>query len=176
MNLMPNMVEAAEFERLRQWQAYEAAKKVMPQWVREVDHGACLVWAMAAMAVLPRFGLKPCIQAGSMSWPMDPNAVPPKPTHFGYEWTPGQRTSDEGLMPEIHVWVGLTRSQEIVDFSTSELPAKAKLHGVAWSGPKPPPFLWVRTKGLPVGVHYRPFRDATLFAYERIKMLWRETR
>jgi len=70
-------------------------------------------------------------------------------------------------LPEIHVWVGLPDSGEIVDFSTSTFKKLAiERHGLRWSGPDPPKFLW----GIPPsGTIYRPHREATLFALELLK-------
>ena len=59
-----------------------------------------------------------------MQWKM----VPPElddginPTHFSFLWSPGSPESRAsvaaGHLPEMHVWVGLPDSGELVDFST----------------------------------------------------------
>jgi hypothetical protein len=65
------------------------------------------------MGVLLQKGYRALIQAGSMSWPIvSPGQDDGKAaTHFSYEWSPWREESQValklGLLPEIHVWVGL---------------------------------------------------------------------
>ena len=70
-----------------------------------------------------------------MSWPI---VLPGQddgtaPTHFSYEWSPWREESQAalklGLLPEIHVWVGLPDQNELLDFATKFLPDQAAKEG-----------------------------------------------
>lgn len=136
--------------------------------------GSCLYWSLALMGVLLENGYRALIQAGSLSWPI----VPPgeddgsSPTHFSYEWSPWREESQAalklGLLPEIHIWVGLPDQNELLDFSTKSLPEQAAIEGLAWRTAPPPEFLWCGPSELPEGVLYKPNMDAIRFILHRI--------
>jgi hypothetical protein len=146
------------------------------QWYgdQEQQGGSCLYWSLALMGVLIEHGYRALIQAGSMSWPI----VPPgeddgkSPTHFSYEWSPWREESQAalklGLLPEIHVWVGLPDQNQLLDFSTKFLPQQAAKEGLVWRTPPPPDFLWCGPSELPNGVIYKPHLDAIGFILNRI--------
>ena len=106
--------------------------------------GLCLYYAHHTAAVLCQHGLSAVIQAGSLQWPRvrrgeDDGQID---THFAYMWTP---TSPEsalsvalGNLPEIHVWVGILNSQEIVDFTTRHLRSAAEARGMVWTAAQRP--------------------------------------
>ena len=73
-----------------------------------------------------------------------------------------------GLLPEIHVWVGLPDQNELLDFATKFLPEQAAKEGLAWRTPPPPDFLWCGPSELPEGVLYKPDLDAIGFILDRI--------
>jgi hypothetical protein len=118
------------------------------------------------------------IQAGSLQWPRvlrsEDDGV--MNTHFAYQWTPGAYDSAVsvamGNLPEMHVWVGLLDSQEIVDFTTRHLTLAAARRGMAWTAPRPPSYLWCPANGLPDWVVYRPNRDASIYACTLLKRLF----
>ena len=140
--------------------------------------GLCLYYAHHTAAVLWRHGLPVVIQAGSMQWPricrQEDDGV--MDTHFAYQWTPGAYDSALsvalGNLPEMHVWIGLLDSQEIVDFTTRHLKAAAAHRGFTWSAAEPPRYLWCRADRLPDWVVYRPIADASIYACTIIKRLF----
>ena len=95
------------------------------------------------------------------------------PTHFSYEWSPWREESQAalklGLLPEIHVWVGLPDQNELLDFATKFLPEQAAKEGLAWRTPHPPDFLWCGPSELPEGVLYKPDLNAIGFILDRIR-------
>jgi hypothetical protein len=154
----------ATSNRYRQWYADQAEQG-----------GRCFYWSLTLMGVLLQNGYRALIQAGSMSWPI----VPPSQddgktaTHFSYEWSPWREESQAalklGLLPEIHVWVGLPDNNELLDFTTKFLPHQAAHEGLAWRTPLPPEFLWCGPAELPDGVIYKPNLGAIAFILERIR-------
>ena len=130
--------------------------------------GLCLYYARETVAVLRHNGIKAVLQAGSMQWPIvkpeDDDGV--SNTHFAYMWEPDHPLSilatKFGALPEIHVWVGLPETQEVVDFSTRYFKEAAEERGLKWRTEDPPQYLWAHE--LPNWVRYVPNRDATIFA------------
>ena len=122
---------------------YRATRNRYRQWYADqAEHGGgCFYWTLTLMGVLLQKGYRALIQAGSMSWPI----VPPgqddgkSPTHFFYEWSPWREKSHAalrlGLLPEIHVWVGLPDQNELLDFATKFLPEQAVKEGLIWRTP-----------------------------------------
>ena len=95
------------------------------------------------------------------------------PTHFSYEWSPWREESQAalrlGLLPEIHVWVGLPDQNELLDFSTKFLPQQSAKDGLAWRTAPPPDFLWCGPSELPAGVISKPDLGAIGFILNRIE-------
>lgn len=150
---------------------FQAAKGVMLEWYGEhlADQGACLYWAQTTMRELALRGYTPLLQAGTMLW----RIVPPsqddgiRPTHFGYEWTPDEPFSQKalaaGLLPELHIWVAVRETQELVDFSTAYLPRIAKeRYGFEWNTELPPEYIFGRP---PEDAFYRPLLPAIKFVW-----------
>jgi hypothetical protein len=140
--------------------------------------GQCLYYAHHTAAILWRHKYKAVIQAGSLQWPRvrreeDDGRIN---THFAYMWTPGAYDSAlsvaMGNLPEMHVWVGILDSQEIVDFTTRHLRAAAEARGMAWTAADPPPYLWCPAASTPDWVVYRPDRDASIYACMILKRLF----
>ncbi len=150
--------------RYRQWYANQAEYG-----------GRCLNWSLTLMGVLLQNGYRALIQAGSMSWPIVPLGQDDgkSPTHFSYEWSPWREESQAaltlGLLPEIHVWVGLPDQNELLDFATKFLPEQAAKEGLIWRTPAPPDFLWCGPSELPEGVLYKPNLNAIGFILDRIR-------
>jgi hypothetical protein len=142
---------------------------------RHEQGGQCLYWSLTLMAVLLERGYRALIQAGSMSWPIVPRREDDGkiPTHFSYECSPWRAESQAalglGLLPEIHVWVGLPDQNQLLDFSTKFLPKQAAQEGLVWRTPPPPDFLWCSPSELPDGVIYKPTLDAIGFILNRIQ-------
>jgi hypothetical protein len=144
----------------------------------ENQPGLCLFTAHHTARVLWQHGQRAVIQAGSLQWPRikrseDDGVVN---THFAYVWTPGALDSAVsvalGNLPEMHVWVGLMESQEIVDFTTRHLKTAAADHGMSWSAGDPPAYLWCPANETPDWVVYRPDRDASIYACTVLKRLF----
>jgi hypothetical protein len=154
--------------------------------------GVCLYAAWAVYDVLrdrPDVG-RVVLQAGSCSWPLinesEDDGV--RPTHFSYVWDATSYEAEfvrrtgwpalvnvNGLavpsLPEMYVWVGLVDSQEIIDLTAGDLPARAKIGGLVWTAPKPPDYLWVPVAKLPDRVLYKPEPDATVLALRIMKRM-----
>lgn len=140
--------------------------------------GACLFWTMHGIEVLRERGIRAILQAGSAFWPriradQDDGRCN---THFGYKWSPAEPASmaaiAEGRLPEMHVWIGIPISGEIVDFTTKFWPDQAmELTGETWPGTPPPDIFWDTPNMLP-GAWYTHSRDAALFALKAIMALY----
>jgi hypothetical protein len=140
--------------------------------------GLCLYYAHHTAAVLTQHGLPAVIQAGSLQWPRirpeeDDGVID---THFAYEWTPCASASALsvalGNLPEMHVWVGILNTQEIVDFTIRHLRAAAEARGMVWTAADPPPYLWCPANQTPAWVVYRPNREASVYACLLLKRLF----
>ncbi len=153
-------------------------RRLDPELVAEAKRthrGLCLFWSLTALAVFHRLGIHAVPQAGTMVWTVLPDAKDDgtKDTAFGYEWSPDEPFSQEalaqGLLPEMHVWVGLPESQEIVDFSTGELKDVCEnRHGIQWRTADPPAYVWGKP---PECALYRPIYDATVLAVQKMAAL-----
>jgi len=143
-------------------------------------HGRCLYIAHATASVLHRHGRRVCIQAGSMQWPRmrreEDDIIGSRHTHFAYMWEPRSQKSRqalfEGHMPEMHVWVALLDSQEVVDFSTRDFRTLAEAAGLAWTADAPPRYLCAGEHNWPDWVRYEPYREATLVACRILQELF----
>ncbi len=132
-------------------------------------HQSCLYATAASLVVLHRHGIKAIPQAGDMCWPRitEEKDDGVSPTHWSYVWSPDDYRSAmaiaAGKLPEIHIWVGILDTNEVLDINTKFFPRACKESlGIDWDAPDPPDFLW--TREIPDGVVYRPIREATIFA------------
>src|SRR3974390_692150 len=119
-------------------------------------HGECFWWTACGAIVLRRYGLKPVIQAGDAQWPiLDPKCDDGKcSTHFSYMWSERDPNVSKmnmllGGLPEIHTWLGLVETQELIDFSTGGIREQAEKHGLKWTAPDLPNFIWSNSKEVP---------------------------
>ena len=140
--------------------------------------GLCIYYANTVANLLHRHGLHVVIQAGSLQWPRIRRAEDDGVTnsHFAYMWSPhttaSLRSMSIGNLPEMHVWVGLIESQELVDFSTRHFKEAAQKLGMTWTADSPPPYVWCPANQLPDWVRYTPNREATLFACHILEKLF----
>jgi hypothetical protein len=151
--------------------------------IMEREHPAyierrCLDWSrMLLKRLRAESGVRAVIQAGSFSWPIVPEDLDDgvSPTHFSYVWEPESTVSRQrfrdGLIPEMHIWVGLPETQEIVDLTTCFLPELVVQAGLKWRTPAPPPFLWVTQDELPERVLYKPDKLAIALALHFAKQI-----
>lgn len=142
-------------------------------------HQQCLWFAYFTALAIGNRGGRPVIQAGSAYWPIIPREMAeldyPGVHRFGYEFTPGAHNAlilrSRGYLPEIHCWVGLPNSGELIDVTTcywkrccAELFPDEK-----WLAPDPPDYFWqINTRPFPWGVDYRPDRQAIYFVHQII--------
>lgn len=140
----------------------------------------CLEFAWHGYQIIKAYAGAPrtIIQAGSASWPRLAVDDGVSPTHFSYEWNadaPVTRMFLSGLiplvprndghmsasLPEMHVWLAVPESEEIIDFTTGLWPAAClSTIGHEWLAPRPPEYLWTFGSRLPAGVRYVPDHDA----------------
>ena len=139
--------------------------------------GGCVYLAHHTLEVLAEAGIPCCIQAGTMCWPRvtEEQDDGVSSTHFSYVWEPEHPRSQEqmraGRLPELHAWVGIPATQEVVDLTTRNFPkACMAVLGEPWLGPKPPDYLWQRE--LPDWVVYEPNEQATLYTMVRLWKLY----
>ena len=159
--------------------AYVQAKYAAREATRSKDDdGLCAYFALFGMIELKELGLKPCIQGGSAFWPRVPepeNTPESVATHYGYQWEPGSEMSKMavkmGCLPEMHIWIGLVETQELVDFSTTSWPTSASNRGVEWFGDRPPGYVWCQPEGLPKYVRYEADPIATRVAARYLSKL-----
>jgi hypothetical protein len=144
----------------------------------ETRPGLCLYYAHHVASVLWHHRYRAVIQAGSLQWPRvrreeDDGIIN---THFAYEWSPHTQASQVamavGNLPEMHVWVGILDTQEIVDFTTRHLKASAQALGMGWTAPDPPAYLWCPASATPDWVVYRPIAEASVYACSILKQLY----
>lgn len=140
-----------------------ARQKLAEFTTEEEQIGNCLFQTVAVIIAAREHGLDLVLYAGSAHWPVDATGT------FGFEWDPEHPVSQlrliQGALPEMHVWAGDPRAQEIVDISTAHWRAYfdrtcAQVEGWVWTAPDPPAFLWCRPEALPPRVDYRPDRLA----------------
>jgi hypothetical protein len=156
---------------------FEAVRARVAEKAGPSAPNACLYWAAYGIEELEKRGVRACFQAGSCFWPRirmaDVGNYPETdPINFGYQWDDAMtareavvRALTTGRLPEIHVWLGLTATQEIIDFTAGYFPANCdKLLHHDWPGAVPPEFFWGTYGALPDGVVYRPSPVATIAA------------
>lgn len=126
---------------------------------------ACLYWSMHTVGVLKRHSIRAVIQGGSASWPRmrrdQDDGV--SPTHFSYVFEIDNPLTIKRIMsntmPEMHVWVGIPATSEIIDMTTGFWPQQClALIGADWPGDKPPSYFW--SDRMPSGVVYTPDEKA----------------
>lgn len=167
--------------------------KVVREFVDETYTGdnlnlACLTYAQACLEAFLRLRIPAVIQAGSASYQrvsderMEDESE--QHTHFSYVWenqmdnvqlamyaeyllaqTRGGRDSFQ--LPEIHVWIAIPMTHEIIDVTTRYVPENCeKLTGLPFDGPPVPDFFWWCPDDgpLPTNMVYQPDAQACMFA------------
>lgn len=141
---------------------------------------ACLVWALSAYRALLENKERPIIQAGTCLWPRirEDQDDGETSTHFGYEWHYDAQTRyliSEGRLPEMHVWIAILNTNEIVDLSTGYFTTRCQeIIGMNWPGDRPPRYLWCEADKIPDRVIYKPYFSATKVAVEFAEKLLQE--
>lgn len=135
--------------------------------------GSCLYSSLYTVLLLgKKHGIKAILQAGTMGW----RVVKPELdngigiTHFSFQWSPDTLASKiavaTGNLPEMHVWVGIPDTQELIDINTNIVPKFLQLMcpEQVWSADMPPDFLWTSVKGWSHDCYYEPVMEATVLA------------
>lgn len=153
---------------------YEAVKADVIEHHGEdsIKRGGCIFWTLSGLKILHREGYQALPQAGNLQWPIVTHQTDDGvgPTHFSYMWSPKEFGSVlsivQGGIPEIHTWIGLADTREIIDFSTGYLRYCAEGMGFKWKAPDPPKYLWM--KEFPRDVYYTPVREAIIYLVGKI--------
>ena len=141
------------------------------QQLENRHYGSCLYYSHYLATQLFDLGKRVLIQAGSLQWPrILPSQDDGKcSTHFSYMWEnideKNRVAISRGVLPEMHVWCALPEEQELIDFSTGELPTQCEITTpMKWTRIQPPKFFWGGAKDIPEGVIYDPSYEASLLA------------
>jgi hypothetical protein len=112
---------------------------------------------------------EPSRKAGSASWRFLPPHLDDgiQATHFTNQWSPTEPQSREriraGQLPEIHCWLAIPSTREIVDFSTGYIHHAARASGLEWKADPLPPYIWCREGDPHPGTVYMPCLEAIEF-------------
>lgn len=123
--------------------------------------GLCILWADRVIKELAFYGVRGIFQAGSASWPFRTDwEADPEMSHLSYVWDQDEPRTvyllKRDLLPEMHCWVGIPASQELVDLTTIYLPELVNgWPGFRWQAPIMD-HLWTKANDLPHGVSYTP--------------------
>lgn len=145
----------------------------MRRWYGERGQNgmACLYYMQAGMVELHQHGIDCRAAAGTAHFHMQPDDG--KMTHFSMVWRGDPKaqerrvatlTGDQVPLPEMHCWIYLPSTKEVVDFSAGHVPTLAKAMGFQWKTEPPPPYIWARPESLFPRAIYLPNRDATRLA------------
>lgn len=127
--------------------------------------GWCLHSSLATLAILHLHGVKAILQAGTAYWRRAPDKLP-GPTFFGYKFEAHNSFMAELFrmlesLPEIHVWVGIVETNEMIDIETCHFPDVClELIKEDWPAKKPPDYLWTTCDKLPRNCYYVPYKQA----------------
>lgn len=104
--------------------------------------GACFYYMISTLIVLEDYGFRVTPMAGSAYYKQTKDGK-----SYGYEWSPDTERSrlalEQGGLPEIHCFVGLIDSEEIVDVSVRHVKTLAKSAGFPFEdGIELPDFVW----------------------------------
>lgn len=137
---------------------------------------ACLYLMHCGLVELSVFTKERCLPAaGTAHFQMQPDDG--KLSHFSFVWNGDPNaemrrqaalTGDQVSLPEMHCWIYLPDTKEVVDFSTGHVPALAKAMGFEWKATPPPPYIWAQPQSLWPRAIYLPNREATRLAIQTL--------
>ncbi len=140
---------------------------------------ACVLYAAMGVIMLEKQGIRALLQAGNASYLYKAKECDDGgDSHFAYVFDPEQPRSAErirqGMIPEIHCWIGLPETQEVVDVTTRFLPASlVDMNPTAvWTAPRPPDFFWGTADDMPPGWNFECKVEAMRYAFSHIQMSW----
>lgn len=151
--------------RMRLWYGDERGKTGM----------SCLHWMHCGLIDLWDAGIRCFPAAGSASFEFQPDDG--KMSHFSFMWNGDPNaemrrsvvpTAGAIPLPEMHCWIYLPDSGEVVDFSTGYIPTLAKAMGFEWKATLPPPYIWARPESISPRAIYTPEVDAMKLAVKMI--------
>jgi hypothetical protein len=155
--------------------------------------GQCLEFAMQTLRAIQDArgrAVRAILQAGTAGWPYiadeDDDGV--MPTHFTYMWDDACNAMERlragmlngfvrdgkilAALPEIHIWVALPQTGEIIDMATGFWPEAAKeAMGVEWQCERPPAFLWATAAQMPARARYEPSMSAIQFVLTLLRQI-----
>lgn len=159
---------------------YEKTKARMAGWYSE--HGTnlgqrCLYWMHCGVVELAQAGLRPAPCCGSFHFRIADSTTANLQdgfTHLSYQWN-GPNNQDRRMaecsatatpLPEMHCWIWLPQTQEVVDFSTGELADACRSLRLPWGRKDTVDFVWGNPADLARNMDaiYIPNRDATDYA------------
>ena len=116
---------------------------------------ACLLWASAVGEILKGMGIKSAIQAGTAHFRInhpDRDNDEGQPNAFSYTYHENEAMGHlfKGEFPEMHCWLYIPETEEIVDTTTGFQPAQMKkMIGREWDAEiLPPEHLWITVQEL----------------------------
>lgn len=152
---------------------YDKVQARMARWygiTMERAGMSCLYYMHAGLVTLDQAGIQCVPAAGTAQWQIAPDTGS-NHTYFAFEWggsKEGARhatiSAGKTPLPEMHCWIWLPQTQEVVDFSAGYIPTIAKALGFTFELPPPPSYIWARPKSLFPRSVYWPNRDATQYA------------
>jgi hypothetical protein len=141
--------------------------------------GLCMLWTLHGLRRLQELDVRVILQAGTAYWPRVPdpaNTPEDVQTHFGYEWSPDESISNRailaGMLPEMHTWLAIPETQEMIDFSTGTWPVACNFTLGPWTGDDPPDYLWATNEQMGeagYGCKYEPHPAACFFAESKLR-------
>lgn len=155
-------------------------QRVIKRMERWYGHGgqdgmSCLYLMQVGLVELKQHGIEGWPVAGSAH--LEIQSDDGKMTHFGFEWcgAPNSElrreqplTGDQVSLPEMHCWIYLPDTREVVDFSTGHVPVLARAVGFEWKAALPPPYIWAQPQSLWPRAIYVPKREATRLAIQTL--------
>lgn len=160
-----NLIHLHVRQRMARWYGDERGNTGM----------SCLYWMQCGMIELQLFGIRSLPMAGSASFEFQPDDG--KMSHFSFIWNGDPNaemrrsvvpTAGAIPLPEMHCWIYLPDSGEVVDFSTGYIPTLAKAMGFEWKATLPPPYIWARPESISPRTIYTPEVDAIKLAVKMI--------
>ncbi len=139
----------------------------------------CLYLAWSLAVVLQDQGCDAQIQAGTAQFLAVPaeldDGVSPNAYSYVYEpevWTPEAtaRSFETGQLPEMHCWVAIVSTGEIIDASLRDQPGLAEIAGIKWTAPRPDYFWGTISDCKAAGYVYCPDVNAIRTAYLAIDL------
>ena len=153
-------------------EARELFRKTFPD---VAERAGCMYLTFCVLIVAQRHGIRLVLQAGTTSW----ERVTPEQddgicnTYFSYVWETHSFGTQVAMMqnrlPEMHVWAGDPKTQEVVDLTTGDIPVQCEtLTGMDWPGTKPPDYIWHKGADTP-RCYYEVDPQATMLAVEMLE-------